>query len=112
MEFLWDWFHRIYDVESLVRVGGLAALTAKALPGYDRHIFEIHHKRKKDSPSGTALRLADRVREVVNEDTLITALRMGDVTGEHTLIFGGPGERLEIVHHADSRAHGVGGDRS
>jgi 4-hydroxy-tetrahydrodipicolinate reductase len=82
----------------------LAELTAKALPGYDRHILEIHHTRKKDAPSGTALRLADSLQEVVNEDTPITALRMGDVTGEHTLIFGGPGERLEIVHHADSRA--------
>ena len=82
----------------------LAELAARALPGYERHILEIHHTRKKDSPSGTALRLADRVREAVNEDTPITALRMGDVTGEHTLIFGGPGERLEIVHHADSRA--------
>ena len=82
----------------------LAALTAKALSNYDRHIFETHHTRKQDSPSGTALRLANHLREVTHNDTPITALRMGDVTGEHTLIFGGPGERLEIVHHADSRA--------
>jgi 4-hydroxy-tetrahydrodipicolinate reductase len=77
----------------------LAVLTAEALPGYDRQIIEIHHSRKKDAPSGTALRLAEDLH-----GTPITALRMGDVTGEHSLIFGGPGERLEIIHHADSRA--------
>ena len=82
----------------------LAQLAAVALPGYARHIEEIHHTRKKDSPSGTALRLAESIRDAVHEDTPITALRMGDVTGEHRLIFGGPGERLEIVHHADTRA--------
>lgn len=82
----------------------LAAMAAKTLPGYDRHVFEVHHTRKKDAPSGTALRLVESVREAVNEDTPTTALRVGDVVGEHRLIFGGPGERLEIVHRADSRA--------
>lgn len=82
----------------------LAALAAKVLPGYERHIFEVHHAAKKDSPSGTALHLATAVHEAVREDTKITALRMGDVAGEHRIVFGGPGERLEIVHHADSRA--------
>ena len=77
---------------------------AKALPDYERHIFEIHHTQKKDAPSGTALRLADHLRDASGTDTPITALRMGDVAGEHRVIFGGPGERLELVHHADSRA--------
>ena len=77
---------------------------AKALPEYERHILEIHRTQKKDAPSGTALRLADHLREASGTDTPITALRMGDVAGEHRVIFGGPGERLELTHHADSRA--------
>ncbi|MCX6601080.1 MAG: 4-hydroxy-tetrahydrodipicolinate reductase [bacterium] len=82
----------------------LSALAAKALPDYARHIEETHHAAKKDSPSGTALRLRDSIENATGEDTEITALRMGDVIGEHRLIFGGPGERLEITHKADSRA--------
>lgn len=82
----------------------LAVSAAHALPGYERHIFETHHAAKKDSPSGTALHLAGALREAGQGDTEITAVRMGDVTGEHRILFGGPGERLEIIHHADSRA--------
>ena len=82
----------------------IAALTARALPNYERHILEIHHTEKKDAPSGSALRLSDAVRDAIEEDTPITSLRMGDVTGEHRITFGGPGERIEIIHHADSRA--------
>ena len=78
----------------------LTRASAAALPGYERHIEEIHHAAKKDAPSGTALRLA----EAAGPDTPITALRMGDVVGQHRIIFGGPGERLEIIHRADSRA--------
>ena len=82
----------------------LAATAARTLPDYARHITEIHHTQKKDAPSGTALRLNEAVRDAIHADTDITALRMGDVVGEHRLIFGGPGERLELIHRADSRA--------
>ncbi|MDD5087623.1 MAG: 4-hydroxy-tetrahydrodipicolinate reductase [bacterium] len=82
----------------------LAAIAAKRLPGYERHIIEVHHSQKKDSPSGTALHLARAVEKETGEETTITALRMGDVPGEHRFILGGPGERLEIIHRADSRA--------
>ena len=82
----------------------LSALAAKSLPHYERHIVEIHHSEKKDSPSGTAKRLAGEIHSAVQSDTSITALRMGEVTGEHRLILAGPGERLEIIHHAESRA--------
>jgi 4-hydroxy-tetrahydrodipicolinate reductase len=88
----------------------LAAMSARALPGYTRQIIEVHHARKKDSPSGTAVRLAGQIEMATGDKTPVTALRMGDVTGEHRLILGGPGERLEIVHRADSRtvfAHGA-----
>jgi 4-hydroxy-tetrahydrodipicolinate reductase len=82
----------------------IARELARALPEYERHIFEIHHMQKKDAPSGTALRLADHLKEGSGGETPITALRMGDVAGEHRVIFGGPGERIEVTHHADSRA--------
>ena len=82
----------------------LAATAAHTLPDYTRQIIETHHTQKKDAPSGTALRLNEAIRAAVAEDTAITALRMGDVVGEHRLILGGPGERLEITHRADSRA--------
>jgi 4-hydroxy-tetrahydrodipicolinate reductase len=82
----------------------LAAEAARTFPEYSRHIIETHHERKLDAPSGTALRLADAVYDAVQAETPISSLRMGDVTGEHTIIFGGPGERLEITHRADSRA--------
>jgi 4-hydroxy-tetrahydrodipicolinate reductase len=78
----------------------LAQTASRALPDYARQIIEIHHTAKKDAPSGTALRLAD----AVGDEPPITALRMGDVVGEHRLILGGPGERLEIIHRADSRS--------
>lgn len=82
----------------------LAAQAARALPDFRRQILEIHHTRKLDSPSGTALQLAAVVDGETGGATEITALRMGDVTGEHRLFLGGPGERLEIIHRADSRA--------
>jgi 4-hydroxy-tetrahydrodipicolinate reductase len=79
----------------------LGSLLSKALPDYDRHITEIHHTQKKDMPSGSALLLQAAVSG--EEKTPISALRLGDIAGEHRLILAGPGERIEIVHHAESR---------
>jgi len=93
---------------------------ARALEDFDTEIVEIHHNRKKDSPSGTAVRLAEvieRVRPDLKrlhgrqgivgprkaEELGIHSLRGGDVVGEHTVIFAGEGERLEITHRAHSR---------
>jgi 4-hydroxy-tetrahydrodipicolinate reductase len=81
----------------------LAAVSVQTLPDYARHVMEVHHAAKKDAPSGTALKLCETIEKVTGESTEITALRMGDVVGEHRLILGGPGERLEILHRADSR---------
>ncbi len=92
-------------------------------PDYDVEIVEMHHKHKKDSPSGTALTLGQTVAEAKNwdlqsvrrssrdgiigerkkEEIGIQALRGGDVVGIHTVYFLGPGERVEITHHAHSR---------
>lgn len=90
---------------------------------YDVEVVEVHHRRKKDAPSGTALRIAERVarargrslqevavygREgMVGErkrgEIGILAVRAGDVVGEHTVIFATEGERIEITHRASSR---------
>lgn len=79
----------------------LGLALAKALPDYDRHIIETHHTEKKDAPSGSALMLQAALSEV--GETPITSLRLGDIAGEHHLILAGPGEQLELVHHAQSR---------
>jgi 4-hydroxy-tetrahydrodipicolinate reductase len=89
---------------------------------YDVEIIEIHHRMKKDAPSGTALKLRDMVisgnseikwrplygrygivKEREKEEIGIMSVRGGDVVGEHTVIFFGQGERLEITHRATSR---------
>ena len=91
--------------------------------GYDVEIVEAHHRYKVDAPSGTALRMAEVIAEALGRDldkvaamgrsgitgerdgeTIgIQALRAGDIVGEHTVIFGGLGERVEITHVAQSR---------
>ena len=90
---------------------------------YDVEITEIHHRFKKDAPSGTALRMAEVVAAALGRDLTKTAvygrhglpgertkkeigilsLRSGDVVGEHTVSFGALGERLELTHRAHSR---------
>ena len=72
---------------------------------FSPEIVETHHKMKKDAPSGTAKTLGDilkAAREMDNE-VPIQSIREGDVVGEHTVIFRGPGERLELTHRAASR---------
>ena len=90
---------------------------------YDIEILEMHHRMKKDAPSGTAMKLASLIAETMNRDLEkvgiygrkgivgerkseeigVLALRGGDVVGEHTIYFAGLGERIEITHSASSR---------
>ena len=90
---------------------------------YDVEIVEAHHHLKKDAPSGTALKMAEVIAEslgrnldevgvysrkgMIGERTKkeigIQTVRAGDIVGEHTVIFGGMGERLEFIHRAHSR---------
>jgi 4-hydroxy-tetrahydrodipicolinate reductase len=101
----------------------LVAEAARRLPGYELEVVEMHHDRKVDAPSGTALRIAEAAasaRGVRLEEHAIyhregltgprpagaigmQSIRLGDSVGEHTLYLGGPGERLEISHRALSR---------
>ena len=90
--------------------------------GYDIEIVEMHHRLKKDAPSGTAIKLMEVVEatrpdrewdevfgrkgitgERKQNEIGILALRGGDVVGEHTVMFAGIGERLEVTHRAYSR---------
>jgi 4-hydroxy-tetrahydrodipicolinate reductase len=98
-------------------------------PGFDVEIVEIHHKHKRDAPSGTAVRLAEVAAEALGrtpeesfcfsrqgitgarppEQIGVQTLRGGDVVGEHTVMFVAEGERVELIHRATSRAQFAGG---
>lgn len=83
-----------------------AAQAARLLgPDFRASIVEAHHAHKKDAPSGTALRLARAARDAgaTLPDDQILAIRAGDIVGEHTLRFAGPGEEITITHRATSR---------
>ncbi len=83
----------------------LAAAAARSLAGFDAHVSEAHHSAKRDAPSGTALRYAECVAEARGGAVPpITSIRAGDITGDHTVLFAGPYERIEITHRAHSRA--------
>ena len=85
----------------------LAQAAAQRLgPAYDVEIVESHHRQKKDAPSGTAKRLAEvlaAARRQPSGSIPVHAVRAGDIVGDHTVIFAGPAERLELTHCAQSR---------
>jgi 4-hydroxy-tetrahydrodipicolinate reductase len=84
----------------------LTRKTAEQLgSGFDAEIVETHHKMKKDAPSGTAKTLAEVLKATKKrqDEIPIQSIREGDVVGEHTVIFNGPSERLELTHRAASR---------
>ena len=103
---------------------GLVERAARELPGYDVEVLEMHHNKKVDAPSGTALMLGEAAAKGRNitlaehsvrsrdghtgarvEGTIgFATLRGGNVIGEHTVILAGPSERLELSHIADNRA--------
>ncbi|HEX3014685.1 MAG TPA: 4-hydroxy-tetrahydrodipicolinate reductase [Methanobacterium sp.] len=102
---------------------------AKILNDYDIEIIEAHHKHKADAPSGTAVKayeiIADALGRNKNESCVcgrhgivgartegeigMHAVRGGDIVGDHTILFAGDGERIEIVHRAQSRQAFVSG---
>ena len=101
----------------------LPELVRKLGPAYDLEIMEIHHNKKKDAPSGTAIKLGQVVADARGwdlddkgcfcrhgiigerpiEEVGVQTLRGGDVVGDHTIYFFGPGERIEVTHRAHSR---------
>jgi 4-hydroxy-tetrahydrodipicolinate reductase len=117
----------VYSGNYSTGVNTLLWLTRKAAeilgPSFDLEVIEMHHRMKKDAPSGTAKMLADTLAKVrqlqYNEDVRhgrfgdvgartgteigMHAVRGGDVVGDHTVIFATPGERVELTHKASSR---------
>lgn len=103
----------------------LAGVAASALgPGWEAELVELHHRFKRDSPSGTALRIGQAVAEATGrkfsevavtdrsalgrargpDEIGVFGMRGGDSVGEHTLMFFGEGERIELIHRARDRA--------
>lgn len=72
---------------------------AKRLDGYDVEVIEVHHRHKKDAPSGTA----KRILEMLGREVPCHSLRIGGVVGEHQVHFAGNGERVTLTHQAESR---------
>ncbi len=72
-------------------------------PDYSVEIVEAHHKAKKDSPSGTAKKLAEVITQATKKDIPMHSIRLGDIVGDHTVVFCGNSERIEIKHQAHSR---------
>ena len=70
---------------------------------YGIEIVEAHHKSKKDAPSGTAKKMVQILAEATAKDIPIHSVRLGDIVGDHTVIFCGNSERIEIKHQAHSR---------
>jgi len=105
-------------------------MVARALgDDYDVEVIEAHHRNKVDAPSGTALRMGEVVAEALDRNLEANAvygrqgrtgvreretigfetIRAGDIVGEHTVMFAGAGERVEIAHKASSRQTFAGG---
>ncbi|MDD5108841.1 MAG: 4-hydroxy-tetrahydrodipicolinate reductase [Candidatus Omnitrophica bacterium] len=81
----------------------LPEIAKKLGPDYSVEIVEAHHKAKKDAPSGTAKKLAEVITQVTKKDIPMHSIRLGDIFGDHTVIFCGISERIEIKHQAHSR---------
>jgi 4-hydroxy-tetrahydrodipicolinate reductase len=102
----------------------LLELAAKSLAsGYDIEIIETHHRHKVDAPSGTALKMGEVVAQALGRDLKghavfaregitgardpaaigFSAIRGGDIVGDHTVLFAGVGERIEITHKSSNR---------
>jgi 4-hydroxy-tetrahydrodipicolinate reductase len=81
----------------------LPEIAKKLGPDYSVEIVEAHHKAKKDAPSGTAKKLAEVIKEVTKKDIPVHSIRLGDIFGDHEIIFCGNSERIQIKHQAHSR---------
>jgi 4-hydroxy-tetrahydrodipicolinate reductase len=103
----------------------LLEMAAKALStGYDIEVIEAHHRHKVDAPSGTALKMGEVIAQAIGRDLKdcavyeryghtgerdpstigFSTIRGGDIVGDHTVLFAGTGERIEITHKSSSRA--------
>lgn len=81
----------------------LPEIAKKLGPDYNIEIVEAHHKKKLDAPSGTAKKFAQILADATRRQIPTHAIRLGDIVGDHTIIFCGNSERIEIKHQAHSR---------
>ena len=86
----------------------LTEIAAELMIGYDFHVLEEHHNRKKDSPSGTAKKIATKIQAILttnlsDKDVPIQAVRSGGIVGKHKVLICGEYDQLEISHQSFSR---------
>jgi 4-hydroxy-tetrahydrodipicolinate reductase len=81
----------------------LPQIARKLGPDYNIEIIEAHHKTKKDAPSGTAKKMVEILSASAGRQIPAHSIRLGDIVGDHTVIFCGNSERIEIKHQAHSR---------
>jgi 4-hydroxy-tetrahydrodipicolinate reductase len=72
-------------------------------PDYHIELVEAHHSAKKDAPSGTAKKMMEVIKAVISRDIPAHSIRLGDIVGDHTVVFCGNSERIEVKHQAHSR---------
>lgn len=114
-----------YSANTSLGINVLVRLVEEAARILDQdfniEILELHHNRKKDAPSGTAMLLANTIRKARDKNAELTfsyadaygdrksgsigiaSIRAGEIIGEHTVLFAGPGERIELTHRASDR---------
>jgi 4-hydroxy-tetrahydrodipicolinate reductase len=81
----------------------LPELAKRLGPDYSIEIVEAHHRAKKDAPSGTAKKIGQVLANATGKEIPTHAIRLGDIVGDHTIIFCGNSERIEIKHQAHTR---------
>jgi 4-hydroxy-tetrahydrodipicolinate reductase len=90
-------------VNVLIELARYAGTLMRTLEGFDAHIVETHHSRKKDAPSGTAIAIAKAATDTLDRPIPTTSIRTGSVPGTHELIFDGSFEQLSLHHVARDR---------
>jgi 4-hydroxy-tetrahydrodipicolinate reductase len=90
-------------VNVLIELARYAGTLMRPLEGFDAHIVETHHSRKKDAPSGTAIAIGKAASDTLDRPIPTTSVRTGSVPGTHELIFDGLFEQLSLSHVARDR---------
>ena len=90
-------------VNVLIELARYAGTLMRTLEGFDAHIVETHHSRKKDAPSGTAIAIGKAAADTLDRAIPTTSIRTGSVPGTHELIFDGSFEQLSLNHVARDR---------
>jgi len=90
-------------VSVLIELARYAGTLMRPLEGFDAHIVETHHSRKKDAPSGTAIAIGKAASDALDQPIPTTSIRTGSVPGTHELIFDGAFEQLALTHVARDR---------